>query len=46
MTACEEEAPEKPADPPEPEQQDDLPPTDVKRSVFISCVVIGIRFTV
>lgn len=33
LAACDEDAPEKSADPPEPEKQDDLPPTEVKRSV-------------
>uniref|UniRef100_A0A3B4WUY8 DnaJ homolog subfamily C member 21 n=1 Tax=Seriola lalandi dorsalis TaxID=1841481 RepID=A0A3B4WUY8_SERLL len=31
-TTCEEDAPEKSADPTEPEKQDDLPPTEVKSS--------------
>lgn len=32
LTICEEDSPEKSADPTAPEKQDDLPPTEVKRS--------------
>uniref|UniRef100_A0A3Q2Q9Q2 DnaJ homolog subfamily C member 21 n=1 Tax=Fundulus heteroclitus TaxID=8078 RepID=A0A3Q2Q9Q2_FUNHE len=38
QTTCEEAAPEKSENPPEPERQDDLPSVDVKRSVSLGHV--------